>query len=205
MKKILIIALAVLASASFSNVDAAKRKKKNQQAEPVVEVKVPVQLVTSSDSLSYAAGMMLTNGLMPYLQQQLHVDTAYLADFVSGFNETVASTTDPQLLARRAGRQIGEQVSKSMLPRLLSDFTDTPDSIVTEILFRGFADGALIDTTVMQVAQAQSFFSQRPRPDVTSWPKTPSATASSPPPADCSTRYWCKARAKCHKPPTASA
>ena len=31
MKRIILIALAVMASASFSNIDAAKKKKKNEQ------------------------------------------------------------------------------------------------------------------------------------------------------------------------------
>ena len=75
MKKIILIALAVMASASFSNIDAAK-KKKNDKKEVA---KQAVVLTTSSDSLSYASGIAVTNGLMAYVQKQLGVDTAYMA------------------------------------------------------------------------------------------------------------------------------
>ena len=40
---------------------------------------------TKNDSLSYAAGMSMTEGLIPYLKQSFNVDTAYMADFVKGF------------------------------------------------------------------------------------------------------------------------
>ncbi|MBR1414744.1 MAG: FKBP-type peptidyl-prolyl cis-trans isomerase [Prevotella sp.] len=158
MKKTFILALAALvAGASFSTAEAAKKKKKEEK-QPQVETVAPVVLVTGSDSLSYAAGMMLTDGLMDYLQQQLKVDTAYLADFVRGFNETVAPTTDPREVALRAGRQIAEQVKNGMLPRLTQEFTGTPDTIVVPTLYRGFADAIVADTTVMDVARSNEFF-----------------------------------------------
>ena len=129
MKRIILIALAVMASASFSNIDAAKKKKKNETKE--VAVKQPVVLTTSSDSLSYATGFAVTNGLMPYVQQQLGVDTAYMADFIQGFNEAVAGMNDKRQKARMAGMQIAEQVTNRMLANVQRELTDAPDSIVT--------------------------------------------------------------------------
>jgi FKBP-type peptidyl-prolyl cis-trans isomerase FklB len=161
MKRILIIALAVLASASFSPVDAGKRKKKQVQQEPVAEVQQPVQLLSASDSVSYAGGMMLTDGLMPYLIQQFSLDTACVADFVAGFREAAQETTDPHVKARRAGWQIAERVRTGMLPRMVADFSGTADSIVADVLLRGFTDGVMADSTVMQVAQAHAFFMER--------------------------------------------
>ncbi len=157
MKKfILIAALAILAGAVATTADAAKRKKK--QAQPETVQVPPVVLTTSSDSLSYAAGAMLTNGLTDYLQQQFHVDTAYLADFVRGFQETVVDNNDPREVAVRAGRKIGEQVKDGMLPRMKAEFTNTPDSIITDILLRGFTDAIMNDTTVMKSNAAQVLF-----------------------------------------------
>lgn len=161
MKKILLIALAVLASASFSPADAGKRKKKQAQQESVAEVLAPVQLLNMSDSVSYAGGMMLTEGLMPYLIQQFSLDTACVADFVAGFREAAQETSDPHVAARRAGWQIAERVRTGMLPRMMADFSGTSDSIVTNLLLRGFTDGVLADTTVMQQAQAQALFMER--------------------------------------------
>ena len=158
MKKVLTIALAlIVASASFTTVTAGKKKKKEQKL-PAIEAPVPVTLVSSSDTLSYAAGMMLTNGLIPYLQQQFKVDTAYMAEFIRGFNETVLGGDAPAEVALRAGRQIGQQLKGDMIMRMKRDFTDTPDSIIEATLFRGFTDALLSDTTVMNVAAADNTF-----------------------------------------------
>ena len=158
MKKTLTIALALLvAGASFSTISAGKKKKKDTKA-PAVEAPVPVSLSTSSDTLSYAAGMMMTNGLIPFLQQQFKVDTAYMADFIRGFNETVLGSDAPAEVALRAGRQIGQQLKNEMVARMKQEFTDTPDSIIETLLFRGFTDALVSDTTVMDVANADNTF-----------------------------------------------
>ena len=163
MKKFLILALAALvAGASFSPVQAEKKKKKKNEATVVeAEVPQPVVLANGSDSLSYAAGMMMTNGLASYLQQQLKVDTACMADFVRGFNDAIADTDDPHELAVRAGRQIADQLKQGMLPRIKADFTGTPDSIVNTMLYRGFTDAMIGDSTVMAADWAQTFFADR--------------------------------------------
>ena len=142
-----------MASASFSNIDAAKKKKKNETKE--VAVKQPVVLTTSSDSLSYATGFAVTNGLMPYVQQQLGVDTAYLADFIQGFNEAVAGMNDKRQKARMAGMQIAEQVTNRMLANVQRELTDAPDSIVTSLFYRGFTDVLTNDTTIFTMASAE--------------------------------------------------
>ena len=152
MKKIILIALAVMASASFSTIEAAK-KKKNDKKE-VKEVKAPVALTTSSDSLSYASGIAATNGLLPYVQQQLGVDTAYMAEFIQGFNEAVAGLNDKRQKARLAGMQIAEQVTDRMLKNLKNDLTDAIDSIETPLFYRGFTDILVNDTTVLNMANA---------------------------------------------------
>ena len=153
MKKIILIALAVMASASFSTIEAAK-KKKNDKKE-TKEVKAPVVLSNSSDSLSYASGMAVTNGLLPFVQKQLGVDTAYMADFVQGFNEAVAGMSDKRQKARMAGMQIAEQVTDRVLASLKSELTDANDSIVTPLFYRGFADILLNDTAVFNMTNAE--------------------------------------------------
>ena len=159
MKKSFIIALALLvAGASFANAETARKKKKKEQPKPATEVLAPVVLTTGSDSLSYAAGMMMTNGLFDFLEKQLGVDTAYMADFVRGFNEVVGSEATPQQKALRAGYQIGQQVKEGMAVRVKQEFTNTPDSIIYPILFRGFADALTGDTTVMKTDAADEFF-----------------------------------------------
>ena len=142
-----------MASASFSTIEAAK-KKKNDKKE-TKEVKAPVVLSNSSDSLSYASGMAVTNGLLPFVQKQLGVDTAYMADFVQGFNEAVAGMSDKRQKARMAGMQIAEQVTDRVLASLKSELTDANDSIVTPLFYRGFADILLNDTAVFNMTNAE--------------------------------------------------
>ena len=162
MKKAFVIALAALvAGASFNAALADKKKKKKEQQQTQVEVPAPVVLANGSDSLSYVAGWMMTGGLLEYVQQQLKVDTAYMADFVRGFNEAVAQTNDPHEVALRAGRQIAGQVRNNMLVRIKQEYTNTPDSIVEQVLFRGFTDALSGDTTVMNAQQADKMMRQK--------------------------------------------
>ena len=153
MKKILFIALALLASASFSTVDAKKKKDKKQTA-----VVAPAELKNGSDSLSYAAGMSITNGLIPYLVQQQGVDTAYMADFVAGFKEAIAAANDARQKARMAGIDTASQITQRMLPGMEKEFTDTPDSILHDLFFRGFSDALLGDTATMKQEDAEELF-----------------------------------------------
>lgn len=40
--------------------------------------------------MSYSAGMVRTEGLVNYLEQSFNVDTAYMDDFVKGYNDAMA-------------------------------------------------------------------------------------------------------------------
>lgn len=154
------IALALVAGVSLSAADAAK-KKKVIMAEPEVPVVAPVQLNNGSDSVSYAAGMAATQGLLEYLLQQ-KVDTAYMADFVSGFRETVSKNADdPKVKAYLMGTSIAQQLKERMLPGLSKEFQDTPDSIKAELFYKGFTDALLQDTTFFKVADAGAMVSVR--------------------------------------------
>jgi FKBP-type peptidyl-prolyl cis-trans isomerase FklB len=164
MKRLLIIALAITASASFFTADAAKKKTK--KAAEAAAVEAPVQLVTSSDSVSYAGGMSLTRGLIPFLVQQQGVDTTYMADFIRGFREAVKAGTDPKMKAYAAGMEIAGQVRDRMLPGMTSDFTDSPDSIVAALLYRGFEDALEVDSTVFTQAAAETYFRQKHEADM---------------------------------------
>lgn len=159
MKKLMIItALALVAGAAFNSAEAAKKKK--VAAQPETPVVTPVTLTTSSDSVSYAAGMTVTNGLIPYLIQQ-GVDTAYIADFIRGFKEVVNNTLTPQTKAFSVGLEIANQVKDRVLPNMTKEFTDTPDSIIATLLYRGFADAMLADSTHFKQEAAEAYFQQK--------------------------------------------
>lgn len=153
MKKVMIIALALVASASFLSAEAAKKKQK--EAQPVVVEQVVLN--NSSDSVSYAGGMAITNGLLPYLQQQ-GVDTAYMADFIQGFKEMLKSGNDPKKAAYVMGMDIAKQLSMTILPNITKEFTDTPDSIVKEKLIQGFSAALESDSTLFTQKDAEEYF-----------------------------------------------
>ena len=163
MKKVMIIALALVVSASFITAEAAKKKTKTVETTPAVQ---PVQLVSGSDSVSYTGGMSITNGLIPFLIQQQGVDTTYMADFVRGFQEVIKAGTDPKVKAYVAGMEIAGQVRDRMLPSMTNDFTDSPDSIVADLFYRGFTDALAADSTVFTQTAAEQYFRQKREADM---------------------------------------
>ena len=155
MKKTLLLALALVVSASFSPVEAIKKKDKQ-----VVFPAQPVVLNNSSDSLSYAAGVALTNGLVSYLLQQ-KMDTTMMSDFVRGLREGIRSVGDPKQKAYMVGLDIARQVNERMLPGISEEFKDSPDSIISDLLCRGFIDAIEGDSTVFTYDAADKFFTEK--------------------------------------------
>lgn len=157
MKRQVIIALALVAGASLYTADAAKKKKVAQTEEPAVE---KVVLNNSADSISYTAGMSATEGLVGYLLQQ-KMDTTMMADFVKGFMTCVNQGDDPKAKAYQMGMTIAQQLKERMLPGMKKELTDTPDSIVDPIFYRGFTDALMQDTTLFKVSKAATFFKEK--------------------------------------------
>ena len=159
--KTIIAALAIIASAAFATTAVAKKKetKVNQQQKPAVT------LTTGVDSLSYAAGKALTNGLIPYIQQQLKVDTAYMEDFVQGMRDAIEKGNDPRYVARQAGVQIAQMAKDRMLPGLNNDLKETGDSIEGNLFYEGFIAAVSNDSTLMTQQAADRFFQQRMEAD----------------------------------------
>ena len=166
MKKVALLALTLVVGATFSNIDAAKKMKKKDAPATEQAAKLPLSLTTSSDTLSYASGIFLTNGLMPYLLQQ-GVDTAYMADFVQGLSQYVvdanAAKENPGLKARLMGIMIGDQLMTRLVPGLKAEFTDTPDSIIDLTFFRGFTDVLMKDSSIMAAGQAETLYKEKQR------------------------------------------
>ena len=138
MKKLFTLALAIMASASSF-----------------------AQLSSSSDSVSYAAGMSVTDGLIPFIVEQHHVDTAYMAEFVAGFREAVENASDPKVKARLVGMSIAQQLNERMLPGVTKEFKDSPDSIIPARFYDGFAAALLKDSTHFTMAKAQKYFTTK--------------------------------------------
>lgn len=157
MKKIILLSAILLAGAVIAPASADKKKNKKK----TTSTEVPVRLVTSSDSMSYAAGMAATRGLLPYLERQLHVDTAYMAEFIRGYKEALQKVDDPAYTAYQAGCNIASQANGQILPGMSKSVKDSPDSIQASIFHKGFLAGVMQDTTLFKQEQAAQFFEKR--------------------------------------------
>lgn len=157
MRKIIIIALAILASASFNTAEAAKKSKKKEKTGAMALV----QLKNGSDSLSYAAGMSFTNGLTTYLKQAHNLDETYMADFLRGLNDMLKADSDPKMKAYAAGMEIAGRLSGSMVEQYKKEFAENNDTIVATILYRGFNDALLNDTTVFDLKEAEKLLADK--------------------------------------------
>ena len=161
MKKALFIALALVAGASSFTANAVKKK---MVMAPVQEKVEPVVLASSSDSVSYAAGMTMTNGLVPFLLQQ-KMDTTLMSEFVRSFMENVKRGDDPKMKAYVIGMSIAQQVNERMLPGMRKEFENTPDSILADLFYRGFTDALMKDTTVFTLNKAEDYFTEKQKAD----------------------------------------
>lgn len=161
MKKALFIALALVAGASSFTANAVKKK---MVMAPVQEKVEPVVLASSSDSVSYAAGMTMTNGLVPFLLQQ-KMDTTLMSEFVRSFMENVKRGDDPKMKAYVIGMSIAQQVNERMLPGMRKEFENTPDSILADLFYRGFTDALMKDTTVFTLNKAEDYFTEKKKAD----------------------------------------
>ena len=151
----IIIALAIVVASAFSIEGFAAKKKEKAQKK---QEKSVVTMTTQSDTLSYVAGMSLTQGLVEFLQHSMKIDTAYMADFISGLEKTIESADDPQFKAHMAGMEIAKQLKEKMLPGMARELKDSPDSLVEELAFRGFIDALQGDTTYYNIEDASLLF-----------------------------------------------
>ncbi len=161
MKKILVLTMLFLAAGVCTTLAGKKDKKdKKIKAEPVAVAK-PVTLTTPSDTTSYAAGLAVTEGLQYYLQQNLHVDTAHIADFIRGYNDALGKVNDPAYVAYMAGSSIAQRTVEQILPNVSRELVGTDDSISAAPFHAGFLAGVRQDTTVFKLDKARELFQGR--------------------------------------------
>ena len=155
MKKIFFVAL--VAALCVASVDA-KKKDKKEDAQPKTEA--AVVLKSSSDSLSYAGGYANTNGLIPFLQQQYRVDTAYMADFIQGLKDAKEKANDPRFIAYSAGAQIQQMLEQRMISGLKIALQDAPDSLDINLFYAGFFAALNNDSTLFKQESAMKYFEE---------------------------------------------
>lgn len=148
--------------ASASSIVASAQKKKQAQKKPA---EAELKLISSTDSVSYAGGVSMTQGLIPFLKQEYGVDSTGMTDFIRGFEDAVRQAKDSKFNAYVAGTQIATQVSKRMLPNMTEQFKDTPDSINKEIFYKGFIDAIHGNHNKMEVEAATAYFKDKMKAD----------------------------------------
>ena len=158
MRKIFALALAVLATTAFAATPGKKDKKQSKKVAEAAVIVPAQQLISPSDSLSYAAGMFTTRGLMEYVQQQFGVDSTSTQAFVDGLREGLAKQADKQFMARCAGAQIAQMLSTRIYPNVSGDVKGTEYTLDSLRFNDGFVAAILGDTAVMKQAFADEYF-----------------------------------------------
>lgn len=151
MMKALKFAVLSLALLACFEAGAKKRTKKAKKAEAV---KVDT---CSVDTFSYAMGMANTNGLKNFIVSRMNVDTAYMANFIEGFNASLPAGEQKKLQAFLSGMQIRKQVEEQIIPGLdkrISD-NDTVKTINQALFIEAFDKVLKNEPTQMTMQRAE--------------------------------------------------
>ena len=151
MKKIIVLAVAVLMGASLTPASAAKKKQNAGQ-------RTPAQLVTHTDSLSFAAGQTMTEGLKGYLKQQFDVDDSQLAPFIQGLEDALDKGDKDADRAYAVGATIAHMLKARMLPGISKEFGGNVDE---KLFVKGFIAGVLNDTLPMAQKDAEKYYREQ--------------------------------------------
>lgn len=117
-------------------------------------------LKSDVDTLSYAMGMLNSQGLKDYLVRGLEMDTAYMDEFIKGLNEGINVGDDKKKVAYFAGIQIGQQISGQMVKRINADLfgNDSTKSISMNNFMSGFISATLEKEGLMTMDSAQVIY-----------------------------------------------
>ena len=158
MKRIFIF---MALAAMVLSVNAAKKPKKvNATTAATSQVATSTaSKEATSDSVSYAAGYIQTNGLTNYLLQN-NVDTAYMADFIQGLKDLKAKGNDPRLVAYSEGVRIAQMINTRMIPGVSKELQSTGNTVNSDQLYAGFIAALEGDTTKFNMQTAEDYFNK---------------------------------------------
>jgi len=104
---------------------------------------------------AYAYGIAQTNGLKNFLVQRMGVDTAYMADFLRGFDQSELTPADKAQKAYLAGKEIRQQVNSQIVPNVNKQINDSVDLLNVPRFVEGFR-AALAGTATYAQDSAQA-------------------------------------------------
>lgn len=145
----------MLAGAFLTASAAPKKDKKLKE-----DTKTAVVLSSYSDTLSYVAGVMVTEGLLPYILKA-GVDTTYMEDFIQGYLEYAYKSEDPRVVATLVGMEVARTTQQRMIPGWKKDLKGATDSIENSLVHRGLIDAITNDTTLFTLVEATKEFKSR--------------------------------------------
>lgn len=165
MKKVIMLALLIAAGSAF-NTASAQSKKKDKKNKATTECSeacktAPIVLKSASDSLSYAMGMTMSNGLDAYLEQQFGITKELMPDFIRGLKEGISKRKDSNFAAHGVGIAVSRQIESRLLPNMVSQFEESKSPVNTEILYSGIVAAMSKDSTMMSPATAAKFFKEQ--------------------------------------------
>ena len=153
MKKTKIILMALVALLCVVATAATKKQRKGKKAAKELAERVDT---VSVDTFSYLLGMANSNGLKAYLSQRMGIDTAYVEDFLKGFQQKELTEADKREKARLAGMEIREQVETQVWSNANRQIDDSVDVLNHEQFIKGFQNGIFPVDTTFSMDSAQS-------------------------------------------------
>ena len=153
MKKTKIILMALVALLCMGATAATKKQRKGKKAAKELAERVDT---VSVDTFSYLLGMANSNGLKAYLSQRMGIDTAYVEDFLKGFQQKELTEADKREKARLAGMEIREQVETQVWSNANRQIDDSVDVLNHEQFIKGFQNGIFPVDTTFSMDSAQS-------------------------------------------------
>lgn len=135
---------------------AAANKKSQRKGKKAAKEQVEKVDTVCIDTFSYLLGMANSNGLKNYLSQRMGVDTAYVTDFLKGFQQKGLTEADKREKARLAGVEIREQVETQVWVNANRQVNDSVDLLNREQFFKGFQNGIFTVDTKYSMDSAQA-------------------------------------------------
>lgn len=116
-----------------------------------------VKVESNLDSISYAAGIVNSYGLTPYLSEKMEIDTTYMDEVIRGIKEASGAKSEKEK-AYLAGLQIGSQI-QSQIPYMNESIfsSDTLTKIDEKLFYEAFFASLKKDSLMMNVEDASSF------------------------------------------------
>ncbi len=119
------------------------------------------------DTLSYAMGMMQSQGLKEYATQRLGVDSIYMDEFIKGINDGANASNNKKKAAYYEGVKIGSQVSQQIISGMNQELfnADSTKTVSLKNFLAGFISGTTGKGNLMTTDEANALV-QRLRKEV---------------------------------------